>query len=132
MNVPRPFLVDTDVLVDYLRRHPAAIRFMNEHADRIMLSAMSVAELYSGARGGVNEPEQLALSNFLKLFPIVPVSMDIAKAGGLYRRDYAGSHGVGLADAVIAATAVLSDAELMTLNVEHYPMFKGIEAAYRK
>ena len=93
---------------------------------------MSVAELYAGARGGVNEPEQLALSNFLNLFSIVPVTVDIAKAGGLYRRDYAGSHGVGVADAVIAATAVLSDAELKTLNVKHYPMFKGLEAAYHK
>ena len=128
----KPILVDTDVLIDYLRGHPAAIRFVTDHADRIILSAMSVAELYAGVRGGINGPEQLALANFLNLFSIVPVSADIAKAGGVYRRDYAGSHGVGLADAVIAATAVLSDADLKTLNVKHYPMFEGIEAAYRK
>lgn len=132
MSVPTPFLVDTDILIDYLHGHPAAVRLVTDHADRVILSAMSVAELYAGVRGQARDPEQLALADFLELFPIVPVSADIAKAGGLYRRDYGRSHGIGLADAVIAATAVSSDAMLMTLNVKHYPMFEGLEAAYRK
>lgn len=130
--MPTPFLVDTDILIDYLHGHPAAVRLVTDHADRVILSAMSVAELYAGVRGQARDPEQLALADFLELFPIVPVSADIAKAGGLYRRDYGRSHGIGLADAVIAATAVSSDAMLMTLNVKHYPMFEGLEAAYRK
>ncbi len=130
--MPKRFLVDTDILIDYLRGRPTAIRFVTDHADRLVVSAMSVAELYAGVRGQARNSEQLALANFLELFPIVPVSADIAKAGGLYRRDYAGSPGVGLADAVIAATAVSSDAELKTLNIKHYPMFEGLEAAYRK
>lgn len=132
MSVPTPFLVDTDILIDYLHGHPAAVRLVTDHADRVILSAMSVAELYAGVRGQARDPEQLALADFLELFPIVPVSADIARAGGLYRRDYGRSHGIGLADAVIAATAVSSDAMLMTLNVKHYPMFEGLEAAYRK
>lgn len=130
--MPTPFLVDTDILIDYLHGHPAAVRLVTDHADRVILSAMSVAELYAGVRGQTRDPEPLALADFLELFPIVPVSVDIAKAGGLYRRDYGRSHGIGLADAVIAATAVSSDAMLMTLNVKHYPMFEGLEAAYRK
>lgn len=130
--MPTPFLVDTDILIDYLHGHPAAVRLVTDHADRVILSAMSVAELYAGVRGQARDPEPLALADFLELFPIVPVSVDIAKAGGLYRRDYGRSHGIGLADAVIAATAVSSDAMLMTLNVKHYPMFEGLEAAYRK
>ncbi|MDE0625905.1 MAG: type II toxin-antitoxin system VapC family toxin [Bryobacterales bacterium] len=132
MSLPTPFLVDTDILIDYLHGHPAAVRLVTDHADRVILSAMSVAELYAGVRGQARDPEQLALADFLELFPIVPVSADIARAGGLYRRDYGRSHGIGLADAVIAATAVSSDAMLMTLNVKHYPMFEGLEAAYRK
>ena len=130
--VLRPFLVDTDVLIDYLRGFPAAIRFVTAHSDRIIVSAMSVAELYAGVRGGAQEEECQALSNFLSLFPVVPVSADIAKSGGLYRREYGGSHGVGLADAVIAATAVASDAVLKTLNIRHFPMFERLDPAYRK
>ena len=56
----------------------------------------------------------------------------IARLGGLYKRDYGKSHGVSLADAVVAATTTFENAELKTLNVKHYPMFDAIEPAYRK
>jgi hypothetical protein len=39
---------------------------------------------------------------------------------------------VGLADAILAATAEAEEAELKTLNVKHYPMFSGLEPAYIK
>lgn len=125
-------LVDTDILIDYLRGHPKAIRFVTESADDIVVSAMSVAELFAGVRGEAQEPEQRALQGFLELFAILPVTATVAKTGGIYRRDYGPSHGVGLADAIIAATAVAAEATLQTLNVRHYPMFPGIEPAYRK
>ncbi|MHC4458909.1 MAG: PIN domain-containing protein, partial [Planctomycetota bacterium] len=53
-------------------------------------------------------------------------------AGGLYKRDYGKSHGVGLADAILAATAEAENAELKTLNTEHFPMLKGLRPAYTK
>jgi predicted nucleic acid-binding protein len=39
---------------------------------------------------------------------------------------------VGLADAILAATAEAEDAELKTLNGKHYPMLKGLNQAYTK
>ena len=56
----------------------------------------------------------------------------LPKTGGLYKRDYGKSHDVGLADAVLAATAEAENAELKTLNTKHYPMFKGLKPAYTK
>mgnify|MGYP000852648065 CR=1 FL=1 len=50
----------------------------------------------------------------------------------MYRRDYGKSHGVGLADAILAATAEAEKAELKTLNTKHYPMLKGLKPAYTK
>ena len=126
------FLIATDVLIDYLRGHPASIALMEENADRIVLSAMSVAEVYAGVRGETDGPEQVALAQLLGLFPVIPLDVDIARSGGLYRRDYGKSCGVGLADAVIAATAVSSGASLKTLNVQHYPMFDNLQPAYRR
>ena len=41
-------------------------------------------------------------------------------------------HGVGLADAMLAATAEAENAELKTLNTKHYPMFKGLRPTYTK
>ena len=124
-----PILPDTDVLVDFLRGQSKAIDFVNSHQARIILSAIVVAELYAGVRGDV---EFATLQNFISLFRVVPVTAEIAKAAGLYKRDYGRSHGVGLADTVLAATAQAESAELKTLNTRHYPMLKGLKPAYTK
>ena len=122
-------LLDTDVLVDFLRGHSEAVAFVNAHSARIILSSIVVAELYAGVRG---DREQAVLEALVSLFRIVPVSGEIAKTGGLYKRDYGKSHGVGLADAILAATAESENAELKTLNTKHYPMLQGLRPAYTK
>ncbi|MBW1979799.1 MAG: type II toxin-antitoxin system VapC family toxin [Deltaproteobacteria bacterium] len=127
--MPRPILLDTDVLVDFLRGRRKAVAFINTNSDRIILSSIVVAELYAGVKG---DAERAVLDNFVSLFRVVPVSAKIAKAGGLYKRDYGKSHGVGLADAILAATAEAENAEFKTLNCKHYPMLKGLRPAYRK
>ena len=89
----------------------------------------SCSSLYAGVKGN---DEQTALDRFVSLFRVVPVDTEIAKIGGLYKCRYAKSHGVGLADAIIAASAIIEEADLKTLNVKHYPMFKGLMPAYIK
>ena len=125
----RPILLDTDVLVDFFRGHPKAVAFINNYSDRIIMSAIVVAELFAGAKGGA---EQAALEEFVSLFCVVPVNVEIAKTGGLYKSKFGKSHGVGLADAILAATAEAENAELKTLNIKHYPMLKGLTPAYTK
>ena len=127
--MPNSILVDTDVLVDFLRGHGKAVAFVNEFSSRIILSPIVVAELYAGVKGNA---EQTVLENFISLFRVVPLTAEIAKIGGLHKRDFGKSHGVGLADATLAATANAEKAELRTLNVKHYPMFSGLEPAYKK
>jgi len=122
-------LLDTDVLVDFFRGYSKAVVFVNTHSARIILSSIVVAELYAGVKG---DAEQTALENFISLFRVVPVTAEIAKTGGLYKRDYGKSHGVGLADAILAATAEAENAELKTFSTKHYPMLKGIRPAYMK
>jgi predicted nucleic acid-binding protein len=122
-------LVDTDVMVDFLRGHPKAVALIQAQSARIILSSIVAAELYAGVRG---DEELSTLDGLLQLFRIVPVSTELARAAGLYRRDYAKSHGVGLSDAIIAATAQAENADLTTLNTRHYPMIKGLIPAYAK
>jgi predicted nucleic acid-binding protein len=122
-------LIDTDVLVDFLRGLDAAGDVIREYQDRNNLSAISVAELYAGVKG---DKELATLDAFVGLFRVVPVTADIAKLGGLHKRNYHKSHAVGLADAIMAATSESEVAELKTLNVKHYPMLKGITPAYQK
>ncbi|RJX28608.1 MAG: type II toxin-antitoxin system VapC family toxin [Desulfurivibrio sp.] len=125
----RPILLDTDVLIDFFRGHKKAEALINTYNDRIILSSIVVAELYAGVKG---ESEQAAIEEFVSLFRVVPVNADIGKTGGLYKRDYGKSHGAGLADCILAATAEAENAELRTLNTKHYPMFKNLEPAYLK
>ena len=125
----KPILIDTDVMVDFLRGHPKAVAIVQTSSNRIILSSIVVAELYAGVRGN---DELNTLDNLISLFRVIPVSPILAKSGGLYKRDYAKSHGVGLADAIIAATADSENAELKTLNTKHYPMFKGLTPPYIK
>lgn len=125
----KPFLVDTDVMIDFLRGHPKAVAWVNKHASRIILSSIVTAELYAGVKG---DEELDTLDDLVSLFPLIPVSSALARAGGLHKRDYAKTHGVGLADAIVAATCEAENAELKTLNVKHYPMLKGLKPAYTK
>ena len=125
----RLLLIDTDVLVDFFRGSGEAVDFVNTNSDRIILSSIVVAELYAGVKG---DSEQYVLENFVSLFRVIPVNSVIASTGGLYKRDYGKSHGVGLADAIIAATWEIENVELKTLNIKHYPMLKGLKPAYRK
>jgi len=124
-----PLLVDTDVMVDFLRGHPKAITLLQTTSTRIVLSSISVGELYTGVRG---DDELSNLDDLISLFRVIPVTSDLAKAGGLLKNKYAKSHGVGLADAIIAATAIAEAAALTTLNTKHYPMLKGLAPAYIK
>lgn len=124
-----PILLDTDVLIDFFRGYGKAVSFVNRNNDRIILSSIVVAELFAGVKG---DKEEVALQNFVSLFRVIPVDTEIGKAGGLYKRDYGKSHGIGLADAILAATVQKENAELKTLNIKHYPMLKGIKPAYKK
>jgi predicted nucleic acid-binding protein len=124
-------LVDTDVWIDYLRGHPQAVAFVKKLPERVWISAVSVAELYVGVREGA---ERLALEQLLSTLNVIDVNSAIAAQGGLLRRDWGKSHGVGLNDSLIAATAQALGVRLFSLNLKHYPMLEimSIKQAYKK
>jgi len=122
-------LIDTDVLVDYLRERKEAVLYLENLKEEILISSVTIAELYAGVREG---KERLKLEAFLLAFEIIPIDKEIAIRGGLYRRDYGKSHGTGLADAIIAATVEIKKATLVTLNKKHFPMLTNIKIPYRK
>lgn len=125
----KPVLPDTDVLIYFLRGDEDAVTWIKSHSDAIILSSIVVAELYAGVRKG---EETDKLDQFVSLFKVVEITADLAKAGGLYKRDYGNSHGVGLADGIIAATAESENADLKTFNIKHYPMLADASAPYSK
>ena len=122
-------LIDTDVLIDYLRDRAEAVSYLESLTESLLISVITMAELYAGVREGA---ERTKLDEFVQAFEVVPVDREVAIEGGLYRRDYMKSHNVGLADALIAATAELRQAALVTLNSKHFPMLANVIVPYQK
>jgi len=122
-----PYLIDTNILIHYLRGKTEAINFLENAEMPLYISSINVAELYAGVREG---DEKTLLKNFVAAFDIVFVNGEIAKRAGLFKRDYAKTHGVGLADALIAASAEFVQATLVTQNVKHFPMLSRIIAPF--
>ncbi len=122
-------LIDTDVLIDFLRGVEAAKAFIASLPEQAYISAITVAELHVGVRNG---KERAALTEFLDTLETIALDAELASEGGLLRRDYGKSHGVGLNDALIAATALKNRLQLVTLNSKQYPMVKNLAAPYQK
>ena len=95
-------LLDTDVLIDFLRGHPEAIQLLETSNHEFWISAVSVAELYVGVRDG---KEREVLDQLIGLLRVVEITTEIAQQAGLWRRKYGRSHGTGIMDALIAACA---------------------------
>lgn len=121
-------LFDTDVLTEYLRGRSRAIEYLEGLTADSCVSVVSVAELFAGVR---DNEEGESLKQFLLAFSALPVTEGVAHLGGLYRRDYRQSHGTGLADALIAATAEENGATLVTFNQRHFPMVE-IRVPYKR
>ena len=122
-------LIDTDVLIEYLRGYDKAAEYLEGLTSDLYLSVISVAELFAGVRG---DEEEEALKQLLQTFTVLTITENVARLGGLYRRDYRTSHGTGLADALIAATAQEHDAGLATFNQRHFPMLEKITVPYER
>lgn len=122
-------LLDSNILIDYLRGRSEAVEFVEGLKTVPRISAVTVAELYAGVRDG---REREVLDRLVTSFEIVDVDEVIAVMGGLLKRQFARSHGIGIADAIIAATARVAGSKLATLNTKHFPMFPDIEAPYER
>ena len=115
-------LVDSDVLIEVLRGRNegliAAWNELSETSDAVLCSPVTVAELWNGAR----PKEHVALAQFFKTLVCVPIDAGMGEQAGKYLSQFRKSHGLEMADALIAASAVSNQAELWTRNTKHYPM----------
>jgi len=116
-------LIDTDVVIDYLRGRPEAVEFLERKVESAAVSTISVAELFQGVRDG---REREILSEALSALTVLPVTAAIAETAGLYRREYRDACGCGLADCIIAATASHHRLPLVTRNVRHFAMLDEV------
>jgi len=115
-------LVDSDILIEVSRGRNADvvskwIDLSNSDA-AVLYSPVSVAELWAGARPNEYDP----LNNLFRALTCIPIDEETGRQAGVYLRQYRRSHGIEIADALIAASAAANRAELWTRNRKHYPM----------
>jgi predicted nucleic acid-binding protein len=121
-------LLDTCILVDYLRGHHLAVGYIRTLPAQPLLSAVTIAEVYVGVR---NRAEASRVETLVDLFVALALDAKTARRGGELRRRFARSHGTGLLDALIAATAEVHGARLVTRNARHFPMLDDLLVPYR-
>jgi hypothetical protein len=115
-------LVDSDILIEVSRGKNEEIVSkwidLSNSDDAVLYSPVTVAELWAGARSKEHE----ALTNLFRALTCAPIDEEIGRRAGQFLKQYRPSHGIEIADALIAASAVLTAAELWTRNRKHYPM----------
>ena len=125
----KSILIDTDIVIDFLRGRNQAVSHFKENSEFICFSSITVAEIYAGIKG---REEEIAVEHLFSIFPIIETTHKIAIEAGKLVKKYRPSHSVELPDAIIAASCIISESELNTLNIKHYPMFRGLKPPYRK
>lgn len=126
---PVSALVDTSVLIDFLRGHRGAAGLLEgERADApLHASEITRLEVLAGMRPIEEHATRLLLSTLVWH----PVDSGVAEeAGSLGRRWLPSHHTIDGADLAIAATAIRSGSRLLTRNVRHFPMFAELQAPY--
>jgi predicted nucleic acid-binding protein len=121
-------LFDSTILIAHLRgdRRATDLLLQTPRAERLV-SVLSRVEIEGGMRSAERQ-DVATLFSYLRMKPVTDV---IARRAGGYLREYRRSHrGVDLVDYVIAATAEHFQANLVTLNVKHFPMIGGLKAPW--
>ncbi len=123
-------LLDTTVAIDHLRGAASArdlLRALLDADEQVSASEVVRFELLAGCR-----PSELeVLEEFCAALMWIPVDEAVARGAGALARAYrAAFAAIDDVDYMIAATALLLGAELLTTNVKHFPMLEGLEPAY--
>lgn len=106
-------LIDTSILIDYLRGVAAAREELARYADP-SISAITWMEVMVGAS---DEREAARLRAFLAGFRLVPIDQAVSElAVGIRRR-----HHTRLPDAIIRASARRIEGLLVTRNTKDFP-----------
>jgi predicted nucleic acid-binding protein len=123
--VAASMLLDTDVLIWLLRGNPKAEALV-DRLDAPAISIVTYMELMQGARSR-QEASNIRRTLQLLEFRTLDLSSAIGTHAALYVESFAQSHGVQLADALIAATAAEHGAPLVTGNAKHLKMLPRLE-----
>ena len=117
-------IVDTDVLIWYSRNNEKAKELL--HSLRgFNISVITYMEIIQGVR---NKQELNHFNKSLSILNIKVIQIDemISTKAMFFVEQYALSHAMELADALIGATSIVQQMPLITGNDKHYKHLPGI------
>jgi len=118
-------IIDTDVLIWYLKGNERAKKSVEESIP-FSISVITYMELIQGMR---NREEFKKFQKQIHKWNtnIIQIDQEISSRAMFYVQEYALSHSMMLADALIAATVVQTSDKLLTANDKHYKFIPTLE-----
>ena len=119
-------IIDTDILIDAGRNVSEALNCLQQIEQRLPAAVSSVTqmELIIGCR---NKNELDSLEQFLNRFHIIRLNEQISDTATDLLKRYRLSHGLLIADALIAATAIISDLSFVSKNQRDYRFIEDLQ-----
>jgi len=121
--VAKNYLVDTSIIVDYLRGSKKAASFLNLQ-NPIIISVITATEIYQGAK---NKKELNILKELINRFKVIPINVNICQLALTLLENYTLSHHLLILDSLIAATVIKNKLTLVTGNYKHFSMIKKLQ-----
>ena len=116
-------LLDTNILIEILKGNDKTISKIEALEAKLSISSITVMELYYGA---LNKTELGKLEKFVSLFNIIELNENISKKATMLVKRYAKSHTLDIPDSLIASTALVLNAKLVTYNTKYFKYIDGI------
>jgi predicted nucleic acid-binding protein len=118
----KPFLLDTNIIVDALRkrhdRHLLVDQFLDQ-GQPLASCPITITEIYAGMRPHEEKPTRA----FMRSLLFFGITEEIAEAAGLLKAQYAKrGRAISFQDASIAAICIAYGCTLVTENVRDFPM----------
>ena len=118
-------LCDTDIIIELYRNNEHIILELKEIGQQnIAISIITVGELFYGA---LNKTELKRIEKDVKSLNIRNIDEEISSVFYGLMNKYSLSHKIGIPDAFIAATAIVGNIELFTLNVKHFSYIENLK-----
>jgi tRNA(fMet)-specific endonuclease VapC len=117
-------LCDTNILIEFYKNNPKIVNELRQiGAKRLAISIITQAELYYGA---INKAELLKIQKHLNLLHNFPINNQVSTQFIQLMERYSLSHKLTIPDALIAATALVNNLNLYTLNIKDFRFIEGI------
>lgn len=112
-------LIDTCILINHFRGDVPTTQFLLKNSGKMKISSITDMEISQGIRDKTELKKYEKLLQQLKI-QIVDLNEEISVKARLWVRAFGLSHGLNLADALIAATASVKGLDLFSLNIKDF------------